>query len=778
MPTAGIGAALRRLEDPRLLRGQGSFLEDLELPRQLHLMLLRSEYPHARLRTIDLTAARSVPGVAAAVSGDDLGPRTIHAVVGHPELRPCGQPILATDVVRYVGEPIAAVIAPSAAEAEDAVERVEIEIEATPHATDMAAALAADAPLVHAETHSNVIVEGRIEAPDLPATFAKAAAVIDLDIVSHRQNATPMEARGIHAAYDAASRRIIATCATQSPHVMRTGIADALDMPESELRLIAPDVGGGFGQKAALPPEYCVVVALARKLKRSVTWIEDRRENLIASFHSRDQRVHIKGAFDARGKLLAIEGDVAANIGAYSSYPTTCGLEPLMAMAEMPGAYDVQTYTCRSRGVATHTCPMGPYRGVSRPVLVFSLERLMDTAAKRLDLDPAEIRRRNFIDRFPYKTATGLTIDEGSHRETLESALKAIDALAFRAQQEKMRAEGRFLGLGLATFAERTGYGTSAFAARGMEITVGFETVEVAMDTSGYVEARIGTSPHGQGLRTTLAQIIADQIGVAPDRIRIVHGDTDLTPYGFGTFASRSLVLSGGACLLAVGKLRRKLLAIASQLMEAAVDDIELRDGRAVVAGTDRTLPIAQIARTAYHAAQKLGGIEPGLRETATYDPNGTFSNACHAAIVEVDPETGDVKLERFVVAEDAGRLINPLIAEGQIMGGVVQGIGNALLEEIVYGEGGEILTATLADFLPPTATDIPPIEILHHVTLSEATITQAKGLGEGGTIGAPAAVVNAINDALTPFGVEINEFPATPRRIRHLIREANKART
>jgi carbon-monoxide dehydrogenase large subunit len=765
-----VGRSIRRLEDPTLVTGQGRFTADL--PADFHVRFVRS--PVAAGRVVKIAAPDDVRLVRLC----DLGAvNPIRPLLHRPDYQPIGAPILADEAVRYVGEAIAAVIAPTAAEAEDMVERVEVEIETTPHAIDIAAALADDAPLVHPGTNSNVIVEGRLETPELASAFAKAAAVIDLDIVSHRQNATPLEARGIHAAYDAASRRIIATCATQNPHVMRTGITDVLDMPESELRLIAPDVGGGFGQKAALPPEYCVVVALARKLKRSVIWVEDRRENLIASFHSRDQRLHIKGAFDVNGKLLAIEGDVAANIGAYSSYPTTCGLEPLMAMAEMPGAYDVQNYACRARGVATHTCPMGPYRGVSRPVLVFGLERLMDMAATRLGLDPAEIRRRNLIERFPYKTATGLTIDEGSYRETLESALDAIDVLAFRLRQAAARRQGRYLGLGLATFTERTGYGTSAFAARGMEITVGFETVEVMMDTSGYVEVRIGTSPHGQGLCTTLAQIVADQIGVAPDRIRVVHGDTDATPYGFGTFASRSLVLSGGASLLAAGKLRRKLLAIASQLMETAVDDIELRDGSAVIAGTDRALPIAQIARTAYHAAQKLGDIEPGLRESATYDPNGTFSNACHAAIVEVDPETGGVKLERFVVAEDAGRLINPLIAEGQIMGGVVQGIGNAILEEIVYGEGGEILTATLADFLTPTAADIPPIEILHHVTLSEATITQAKGLGEGGSIGAPAAVVNAINDALTPFGVEINEFPATPHRIRRLIREATEAR-
>jgi carbon-monoxide dehydrogenase large subunit len=765
-----VGRSIRRLEDPALVSGQGRFTADL--PADFHVCFVRS--PVAAGRVLNIIA----PDDVRLLQLRDLGPvKPIKPILQRPDYQAIAQPILASEFVRFVGEPIAAVVAPTAAQAEDAAERVQVDIEATSHVTDIDAALAPGAPLVHPDTHSNVIVEGRIAAPDLPALLATAAAVVELEVVSHRQNATPIETRGIHAAYDAASRRIVATCATQNPHIMRTGIADVLGIPESELRLIAPDVGGGFGQKMALPPEYCVVVAIARLLRCSVAWIEDRRESLIAGFHSRDQRLRLKGAYDAQGKLLALDADVVANIGAYSSYPTTCGVEPLMAMAEMPGAYDLRHYACRARGVATHTCPMAPYRGVSRPVIVFGLERLMDSAAKRLGIDAVEIRRRNLIDRFPYKTATGLTIDEGSYKETLLSAIAAADLPNFRARQREARLRGRYLGIGLATFTERTGFGTSAFAARGLEITVGFETVEVAMDPSGHVEARIGTSPHGQGLRTTLAQIIADQLGLTPDRIRVVHGDTDTTPYGFGTFGSRSLVLSGGASLLAAGKLRRKLLAIASHLLETAVDDIELQDGQAVVAGTDRSLSIAQIARTAYHAAQKLGAIEPGLKESATYDPDGTFSNACHVAIVEVDPETGGVRLEKFVAAEDAGRLINPRIAEGQIMGGVAQGIGNALLEEIVYGETGDILTATLADYLPPTAADIPPIEIRHLVTESDATITKAKGLGEGGAIGAPAAVVNAINDALVPFGVEINEFPASPRRIRRLIREAAPAR-
>jgi carbon-monoxide dehydrogenase large subunit len=447
-----------------------------------------------------------------------------------------------------------------------------------------------------------------------------------------------------------------------------------------------------------------------------------------------------------------------------------------MAMAEMPGPYDFQHYECRARGVLTNTCTMAPYRGVSRPVITFTLERLMDKAAIAFAIDPVDIRRRNLIGKFPYTSAMGLVYDEASYKETLEMAVKAVDVPAFRARQKKARAQGRYFGIGFATFSERTGYGSAAFAARGAEIVPGWETVILSVDPSGFVEARIGSSPHGQGLRTTLAQIIADEIGVTPDLIKVVHGDTDTAPYGWGTFASRSLVISGGATLIAARKVRAKLIAIASHLLETAPGDIILADGAAKVAGTDRSITIAKLAREAYTQTHKFKGeIEPGLTETGTYDPPGTFSNACHVAIVEVDEETGRTTIEKYLVAEDAGRIINPMIAEGQVQGGIAQGIGNALLEEIIYDEDGGILTANLADYMPPTAHEIPPIEMHHIETPSVNSITKAKGLGEGGTIGAPAAILNAINDALTPFDVQIDEIPATPQRIRAALRAKEK---
>ena len=768
--TKWVGRAIRRLEDPALVSGQGRFTADL--PAAHWVRFVRSFVPAGKIVRI-----KAPEGAMVITAADLKGVKPITPMLHKFNYKPIGQPILADGDVRFVGEPMAAVIAASEAEAEDIAEQVDDNIEGIMPVVDARAALANGAPLVHAQAPGNVIVEGNIKTPGFDTAWAGAHKIVKLEARSHRQNATPMEARAGHAAYDTATGRVTLTCTTQMPHLTRTAIADVLGFPEADLRVIAPDVGGGFGQKMSLAPEYVVLVWLARKLKSSVAWTEDRRENLIAGYHSRDQYVTLEGAFDKNARLISLKADVVSNIGAYSCFPTTCGVEPLMAMAEMPGPYDVRYYECRARGVITNTCPMAPYRGVSRPVITFTLERLMDKAAAVLGIDQVEIRRRNLIDKFPYTSAAGLVFDEASYKQTLEMAVAAVDVPAFRARQKVARAKGRHLGIGFATFSERTGYGSAAFAARGAEILPGWETVILSVDPSGFVEARIGSSPHGQGLRTTLAQIIADEIGVTPDVIKVVHGDTDRGPYGWGTFASRSLVISGGATLIAAQKVRAKLIKIASHMLEAAPDDIVLADGAAKVAGTDRSVTIASMARMAYTQTYRFKGeIEPGLTEQGTYDPPGTFSNACHVAIVEVDVETGRTTIEKFLVAEDAGRIINPMIAEGQVHGGIAQGIGNALLEEIIYDDDGGILTANLADYMPPTAHEIPPIELHHTETPSVNSITKAKGLGEGGTIGAPAAIINAINDALAPFDVQIDEIPATPQRIRAALRKAEKA--
>jgi carbon-monoxide dehydrogenase large subunit len=771
-PTKGsgmtwVGRSIRRLEDPVLVAGKGNFTADF--PAAHWLRFVRSPVASGRIGRIGIP-----PNTHVITATDVAAIKPIKPMLHKFNYVPVAQPILAAEVVRFVGEVVAAVVASSKEEAEDIADLVEVEIAPLEPVTDARRALAAGAPVVHPEAPANVIVEGRIKTPNFDATLASAHARIKFEAKSRRQNATPLEARAGHAAYDAASGRVTLTCTTQMPHLTRTAIADVLGMPESDLRVVAPDVGGGFGQKMSLTPEYVILVWLAQRLRSSVAWTEDRRENLVAGFHSRDQVIALEGAFDKDARLTALSADIVANVGAYSCFPTTCGVEPLMAMAELPGPYQVQAYNCVSRGVVTNTCPMAPYRGVSRPVITFALERLMDKAAAQFGIDPIEVRRRNLIDRFPYKSATGLTFDQASYCQTMEMAVEHIDLPAFRDRQKQARAEGRYLGIGFSTFSERTGYGSPAFAARGMEITPGWEIVEITMDPSGLVEARIGSSPHGQGLRTTLAQIIADEIGVEPSRIRVVHGDTDRAPYGWGTFASRSLVIAGGASLIAARKLRTKLLKIASHMLEAAAADIVLEEGMAKVSGTDRSVSIATMARQAYYQTHRFTGeIEPGLTETGAYDPGGTFSNACHVAIVRVDVDTGHVAIEKFLVAEDAGRIINPMIADGQVHGGVAQGIGNALLEEIVYSDTGDILTSTLADYLPPTAREIPVIELHHMETYSDASITKAKGVGEGGAIGAPAAVINAINDALAPFNVAIDEMPATPRKIRAALRSA-----
>jgi len=769
-PTKGsgstwVGRAIRRLEDPALVTGQGRFTADL--PAANWVRFARSAVASGVIKNI------SAPDGAMVITAADIkGVKPIRPMLHKFEYRPIGYPVLADGVVRFAGECVAAAVAPTEEEAEDIVDRIEIEIDERKALVDSRDAIASGAPSLHPESRDNVIVHGQVKTEGFDAVWNGAHKIVEINARSRRQNATPMEPRGGHAAYDMSTGRVTLTCATQMPHLTRTAIADVLGFPENDLRVVAPDVGGGFGQKMSLPPEYVLLVWLARKHRSSFAWTEDRRENLIASFHSRDQHVSLKGAFDQNGKLLALNADILSNIGAYSCYPTTCGVEALMAMAEMPGPYDLRQYQCRSRGVVTNTCPMAPYRGVSRPVITFTLERLMDKAAAALGIDPIDIRRRNLIDKFPYTSAMGLVYDEASYKETLELAVEHIDVPAFRKRQQEARAKGKYLGLGFATFSERGGYGSPAFAARGMAITPGWENVELTIDPSGYVELRIGSSPHGQGLRTTLAQIIADEIGIEPSRIKVIHGDTDRTPYGWGTFASRSLVICGGATLIAAQNMRAKLIKMASHMLEAEGGDIVLEDGVAKVSGTDRAVPIAEMAREAYHQTHRFkGAIEPGMTEKGSYDPPGTFSNACHVAVVEVDVKTGKVTVERFLAAEDAGRLINPMIADGQVHGGIAQGIGNAILEEIIYDETGNILTSTLADYLPPTAHEIPVIELHHLETHTSATNLKAKGLGEGGAIGSPAAVINAINDALKPFDVQIDEMPATPQRIRAALR-------
>ncbi len=685
--TGWVGRSIRRLEDPALVAGSGRFTADL--PAAHWVRFVRSQVAAGRIGTI------TRPDDAMVVTAAELATvKPICPMLHKFNYRPVSQPVLASGVVRFVGEPIAAAVAASKEEAEDIADRVVVEILGTPPVIDAPAALADGAPAVHDGVAGNVVVAAAMETPDFAAAQAVADRRIGVEMRSRRQSAMPLEPRAGHAAFDPASGRITLTCSTQMPHVMRTAIADLIGMPERDLRVVAPDVGGGFGQKMSLAPEYVVLVWLARKLASSVAWTEDRRENLIAGFHSRDQHIRLEGAFDRDARLIALSADVTANVGAYSCFPTTCAVEPLMAIAELPGPYDVKAYRCAARGVLTNTCPMSPYRGVSRPVITLAVERLMDRAAAEFGLEPTEVRRRNLIDKFPYTSATGLVFDEASYLETMEAGGRGDRSSGIPRTPASGAPAGKISRDRLLDIlrAHRLRHPGLRGARHGDHARLGDRRAHAWTRPASSRRASAPV-PHGQGLRTTLAQIIADEIGVAPERIAVVHGDTDRTPYGFGTFASRSLVIAGGASLMAARKVRAKLIRIAGQLMEASVDDIVLEDGAARIAGTDRALPIETLARAAYHQLQRLGGeIAPGISESATYDPPGTFSNACHVAIVEVDTETGQVRIEKFLVAEDAGRIINPMIVDGQIHGGVAQGIGNALMEEIVYDEAGDIL--------------------------------------------------------------------------------------
>ncbi len=514
-----IGRSLPRLEDPHLLKGGGNYVADL-VGKAAAVRFVRSPLARGAITGIE------IPPGATVFTGRDLSAvKPIRPVLHRPDYVAIGQPVLPVDRVSFCGQAVAVVVAEDAAAAEDIADQVFVDIDAIDAIVELDAALAPDAVPVHPEAASNVLVEGRMKTAGLDKAFAEAAEIVTLELRSHRQSAAPMEGRGGVAAYDAASGRVTLTASVQMPHMLRTGIADALGMAEADLRVIAPDVGGAFGQKMSLFPEYIVLVWLARKLKRSVAWIEDRRENFTASAHGRDQAFSLRGAFSKDGKLLGLDADLRSNVGAFSCYPVTCGVEPLMAFAELPGPYDLAEYGVRSRGVTTNTCMMAPYRGVSRPMLTFSMERLMEVAAKRLGLSSVEIRRRNLINSFPHRSPTGLVFDEGSYLQAMEAAIDALDLPAFRARQQALRKRGIYIGVGLSVFSERTGYGTPAYAARGMEIVPGYEIVDCTMDTSGDVVLRIGSSPHGQGLKTSLAQLVWHRAAADQDHLRRYRRD-------------------------------------------------------------------------------------------------------------------------------------------------------------------------------------------------------------------------------------------------------------
>ncbi len=777
-----VGARIKRTEDPRLLTGRGTYTDDRQVSRVLHVAFRRSDQSHALIKAIECSAARIAPGVVAVLTADDLINQVkpliatsrmanYHATAIFP---------LARGQVRYVGEPVVAVVAHSRYQAEDALEHIAIDYEPLPLIVDPEQAVRPDAPLLHDEAGTNVLVSREFKRGDVDAAFDAARVRVKGRFRMHRKTPVAIEPRACLAEYDTGREALTLHSATQVPGIVRDALAEALDLPGHRVRVVAPDVGGGFGGKGSLYPEEIFVCAAAQQLGRAVKWTSDRMEDLIANSQGFDEIVDAELALEGDGRIAALRAEAIGDIGAYSIYPWTAALEPIQVVSFLPGPYRIQNYRGRARGVATSKAPLGPYRGVGRPTAAFVMERLMDMAAAQLGIDAREIRRRNLVSaaELPYKVASGIVWDQSGFQECLNAACSAIGYDELRARQQTARAAGCLVGIGIACYAELTGIGSRISVAPGMPINTGTETASIRIDSTGAVTAAFGVASHGQGLETTLAQIVAEHLGVRVEDVRIVQGDSSAMAGSTGTYASRSLVLAGGAATLAALAVRDKVLNVASHLLEAAAADLLAEGGKIFVAGTDRFITFRDVARAVY---SEMGRLPPEARDelaaTKSYDPVfGTTSSACHIAAVEIDPQTYEVRVEQFVVAEDCGKLVNPLIVDGQVHGGVAQGIGAALYEEVIYDEQGQINTASLVDYLVPSACEIPPMQVVHLESASPTTLGGFRGMGEGGTIGAPAAIANALAGALSPLGIEINELPATPERLYRLIEAAKVA--
>jgi carbon-monoxide dehydrogenase large subunit len=751
-----IGASVPRKEDRRLLTGRGRFVADMTRPRMLHAAFVRSPHASATIGGIEVDDAVKVPGVTAVLTAADLGAPYLLATLERDEFVPTRMPVLAGERVRFTGEPVALVLADDPYRAEDGAELVVVDFTELP----------SSAP-VHDEAPDNCLVDlVMFDDPRVPGIIETAPVAITARFDSARLAALPLEGRACLAEWDDRDDQLVLHVSTQVPHQVRTGVAQALRLPERCVRVIAPDVGGGFGLKCVVGREEVAVAAAAYRLRRPVRWIEDRQENLTASFHGHEQRYTVRAAFSADGQILALDADIECDTGAYSAFPFTCAVEPLMAATELPGIYRVPAYRARGRAVASHKPPTAPYRGVSRPQIVLVMERLMEKAAARLGLDPLDVRRRNMITVFPYTGANGITYDEGSYLESLDVA--EAHTSSWLSERAELRAKGLRAGIGFSCFSERTAYGTPTMSQRRMRMTPGYDTALVRMDPTGEVIVTTGTCGHGQGHETTFAQIVADRLGVHPGQVRLRQGDTDLAAYGWGTWGSRSVVIGGGAAARAAGVVAGQLRGIAAVLLEASPDDVVLADGAARVRGdADASIPIAELARIAHFQAHRLpAAFRYGLQASATFDPPGTFSNACHVAMVVIDPGTLSVALRRYLVVEDCGVVINPVIVDGQVRGGVTQGVAAALYERLCYDAAGQPLTGTLMDYLAPTAAELCPVEVVHLETPSVHSETGAKGMGEGGMIGAPAAVLNAINDALCSDRTiaDLDSIPVLPQ--------------
>ncbi|CAG9271151.1 xanthine dehydrogenase family protein molybdopterin-binding subunit [Paraburkholderia unamae] len=767
----GIGASLRRKEDERFMHGRGEYVPNIRMVGMLDVAFVRSPVAHGHIVGIEKpeSFAQAVYTLA-----DLEGVKPIVANSGLPGFKRSEQPVLASGKVRQVGEPVAMCVAATRAQAEDIAAQVFVDFEELPAVVDMLDARREDSALVHEHWGDNVFLETFVDANpdiDLDAIRRDAPIRVHRKLRTARQSMAPMEGRGVVAHWDRRLSQLIVHTSAQMPHITRTGLAECLGLDEGQVRVIAPDVGGGFGYKGILLPEEVCCGWLAMHLEKPVRWIEDRREQLTANANCREHDYDITGYADRDGRLLAVECEAHVDSGAYSSYPFSACLEAAQVGSILPGPYKMDRFRCRTWSVATNKPPILPYRGVARTGVCYAIETVMDAIALEAGIEPYEVRLRNLVQphEMPYDNITKKHFDSGDYPEAVRRAMAAIDLPAVRARQQRGEPDGRRIGFGMAVFCEQGAHGTSVYHGWGIPMVPGYEPAVIRLTPDGVLEVRAGVHSHGQSMETTLAQIAHEVLGIDTDRVRIVLGDTGVTPYSTGTWGSRSIVMAGGAVGRASKELKERLLKIGAHLLQEPLDDVRWESGAVVGKQDSRTL--AQIARIWYLAPQLLPpDVDPrGLEVSTSYQAkrdSGTFSYACHAVIVAVDPVLGQTEILDYAIVEDGGVLINPMVVDGQVYGGAAQGIGTALYEAMPYSEDGQPLASTLADYLLPGATEVPAIRIEHMETPAPYTEFGQKGIGESGAIGPPAALSNAVNDALRGLGVRIDQLPVTPRLI------------
>jgi aerobic carbon-monoxide dehydrogenase large subunit len=777
---AEIGTPVRRREDYRFLTGQGTYTDDINRPGQLYAYILRSPHANARIASLGTDAAAKAAGVAAIYTGKDLAADgigglpcgwQIHSKDGSPMQEPA-HPVLAVDHVRHVGDPVAVIIADTLAHARDAAELVKVDYAPLPAVTNASEALKPGSPQVFAEVPGNVCYDWHLGDPAaVDAALAKAARIVKLDLINNRLVPNAMEPRAAIGDFDRATGEHTLYTTSQNPHVIRLLMgAFVLHIPEAKLRVVAPDVGGGFGSKIYHYAEEAIVTWAAAKLKRPVKWTADRVESFMSDAHGRDHATHVELGLDAQNKFVALKVSTIANMGAYLSTFATC-VPTYLYGTLLAGTYTTPAIYVEVKAVFTNTVPVDAYRGAGRPEATFLVERIVDLAADELGVDPAELRRKNFIptDAYPYQTPVALQYDSGDYFSTLDLATKASDYAGFEARRQEAARRGKLRGIGIATYIEACGIAPSAVVGSLGARAGLFEAAAVRVHPTGSVTILTGSHSHGQGHETTFAQLVADGLGIPMESIEIVHGDTAKIPYGMGTYGSRSLAVGGSAIIKAMDKVVAKGKKIAAHLLEAADADIEFKDGVFSVAGTDRSKTFGEIALTAYVPHNfPHDELEPGLDETAFYDPkNFTFPSGAYVAEIEIDPDTGQLEICSFNASDDFGRIVNPMIVSGQVHGGLAQGIGQALLENCVYDKTtGQLLTASYNDYAMPRADNLPSFVLSTHATLCTHNPLGVKGCGEAGAIGAPAAISNAIVDALKSHGVRHVEMPATPEKL------------